>query len=135
MEATLAATPSSGHIVYVVQVGDTLGEIASAYGTTVQAISQLNSLDNPSRIFPGQELKIPAAAGSAGPTSIAPSNTPNPTPTSIPTTIPITYAVQVGDTISSIAGLYGISAVELAQLNGISVSGQLTVGQILTIPG
>ena len=37
---------------YIVQPGDTLSEIASRYGTTVQELVAINHLANPNLIFP-----------------------------------------------------------------------------------
>src|SRR5215831_2479284 len=60
--ATAAPPPSGGtgggEISYTVQAGDTLFRIATRFGTTVQAISQLNGITNPNLIFPGQVLRI-----------------------------------------------------------------------------
>lgn len=45
---------------YKVKLGDTLGAIASRYGTTVKRIMQLNpSIKNANQIWAGQVLKIP----------------------------------------------------------------------------
>jgi len=44
--------------VYVVQAGDTLAYVAQVFGTTTQAIIQLNSLTNLT-LTPGQQLLIP----------------------------------------------------------------------------
>ncbi len=124
------------NIVYVVQIGDTLDEIARDHGTTIQAIADLNALANPSRIVPGQELQIPSAIGtSLGQSPETTASESQPTPTPLPTSIPVTYTVQPGDTLSTIAALYGVSIVELAQFNGITNAGALSVGQVLTIPG
>lgn len=43
---------------YTVQSGDTLSGIASQFGTSWQAIAQLNGLANPDLIYPGQVLKV-----------------------------------------------------------------------------
>lgn len=53
--------PEDSDASYTVQSGDTLSKIASNYGTTWQAIFEANKdkLDNPDKIFPGQELSIP----------------------------------------------------------------------------
>ena len=138
-EATAEATSepaSTSYIIYVVQVSDTLDEIARDHDTTVEAIVQLNGITNPSRIDPGQELKIPSASGSASGGTVEPAkSTPQPTPTPLPTTVPITYTVQAGDTLYQIAAFYGVSIVELAQLNSISNYDQLSIGQVLIIPG
>jgi hypothetical protein len=45
--------------VYVVQPGDTLHDIASRYGTTAQAIMELNGLTD-TMIYSGTELRIPS---------------------------------------------------------------------------
>jgi nucleoid-associated protein YgaU len=53
---------SSGS-TYTVQSGDTLSKIGSRYGVSWQKIFDANrdKLDNPDKIFPGQELSIPEA--------------------------------------------------------------------------
>lgn len=45
--------------VHTVQSGDTLFRIAQRYGTTVSALTNLNSLVDPTRIYSGQQLLIP----------------------------------------------------------------------------
>ncbi len=50
--------------IYVVESGDTLGEIARRHNTTVHAIQSANKLTG-DRIFPGQELTIPGGAAGA----------------------------------------------------------------------
>lgn len=44
--------------IYVVQKGDTLWNIAKRYHTTVEDITQLNEIENPDKIYPGQKLLI-----------------------------------------------------------------------------
>lgn len=119
------------YTIYVVQVGDTLDEIAREQGTTVQALVELNDIADASRIDPGQEIKIPSPYPTP---TLTPTITPQPTFTPLPTLFPVTYTVQAGDTVFTIAALYGVSAVELAQVNGIVDYENLTVGQVLTIP-
>ncbi len=126
--AVNSAAPTS-YMTHVVQPGDILGEIARSYNTTAAALAQLNGITNPSRIFPGQELQIPVAGGESTDQPI------QPTPTPYPTSVPITYIVQPGDTLYLIAAVYGVSIVELAQLNNIYNYNILSVGQVLTIPG
>jgi len=46
---------------YTVKAGDTLYGIAKAYGTTVQALAEANSIANPSIIYVGQVLTVPGA--------------------------------------------------------------------------
>ena len=53
--------PESSSTTYTVQSGDTLSKIGSNYGVTWQAIFEANrdKLNDPDKIFPGQELNIP----------------------------------------------------------------------------
>jgi len=46
-------------VKYIVQRGDTLGNIASKYETTVAAIVRANGIRNPDMIHKGQILRIP----------------------------------------------------------------------------
>jgi murein DD-endopeptidase MepM/ murein hydrolase activator NlpD len=59
--------PPSGEGVssYTVSDGDTLGILADRWGTTVQAIVELNGIANPSLIFVGQRIRRPGATGPA----------------------------------------------------------------------
>ncbi|MDR2899500.1 MAG: DUF3794 domain-containing protein [Clostridiales bacterium] len=45
-------------ILYVVQSGDTLWCIAKRFNTTVEEIAEINDIDNPDKIYPGQKLLI-----------------------------------------------------------------------------
>ena len=54
------ATPSV--TVYIVQAGDTLGEIAKDHGITVDELAQANQIENIDLIYSGQELIIPVPA-------------------------------------------------------------------------
>lgn len=53
---------SSG--TYTVQKGDTLSSIARKYGTTYQKLAELNGIQDPSKIYVGQVLKV---TGSSAP--------------------------------------------------------------------
>jgi LysM repeat protein len=47
---------------YEVQPGDTLTEIASAFGLPIPAIMEKNNIVNPDQIFAGQILELPQAS-------------------------------------------------------------------------
>jgi LysM repeat protein len=66
-------------IVYVIEEGDTLSDIAFRYGTTVSAITLINPEINLDLIFPGQGIVIPLATPTPTPTA-----TVTPTPTFTP---------------------------------------------------
>lgn len=112
-----APTPAAG--TYTVKSGDTLSGIASMFGTTYQALAQLNGIANPNLIYPGQVLKVNGVAGSAAP---APSSG-------------TTYTVKSGDTLSGIAAKYGTTWQELQKLNGIVNANVIYPGQVLKISG
>ena len=44
---------------YTVKSGDTLSEIAASYGVNWHEMAELNNLENPDLIFPGQVFKVP----------------------------------------------------------------------------
>jgi LysM repeat protein len=48
--------------IYTVQSGDTLSAIAIKYHTTVANLVNLNHLDHPNTIYPGQKLQIPVGS-------------------------------------------------------------------------
>lgn len=47
---------------YIVQAGDTLGQIAAAYGVPLTALIEVNNITNPSYIYVGQPIVIAAPA-------------------------------------------------------------------------
>ncbi|NLH07275.1 MAG: LysM peptidoglycan-binding domain-containing protein, partial [Chloroflexi bacterium] len=117
--------PPGDTTTYTVQRGDNLTIIARRFNTTVATLVQLNGLTNPSLIFLGQVLVVPAPAQQTPqpqPTATSP-HQPQPTATSAqPTPVPerVTYTVQRGDTLSRIALRYGVTVQELVMLNNIA---------------
>jgi LysM repeat protein len=69
-----AAEPvaDSGGAVHTVQPGETLGDIAAAYGASVEDLVAWNGLEDPDLLVPGQELVV-SAAGAASDSAAAPS--------------------------------------------------------------
>ncbi len=56
----LAVTPApNDQQTYTIQAGDTLAEIAAAYGVSVDALADANGITNPDQIEVGQILRIP----------------------------------------------------------------------------
>jgi LysM repeat protein len=68
--ATPAAPPAARS--HTVSAGEYLIAIARHYGVSVAAIVTTNGLANASRIYAGQRLAIPAAAGAAAPSASSP---------------------------------------------------------------
>ncbi|MGI6679245.1 MAG: LysM peptidoglycan-binding domain-containing protein [Dehalobacterium sp.] len=107
---------------YVVQPGDTLFAIARRFGTTVEAIVELNNIADPDDIAPGQRLLIPQ-----------PTPTPSPTPTPTPRP-PRTYVVQPGDTLFAIARRFGTTVEAIVELNNIADPDDIAPGERILIP-
>ncbi len=110
---------AGGPEIYTVKKGDYLGLIAAQHGTTIRDLVQLNELDDPNLIFPGQVLLIRSGA-----------------PAKDEPDVPGTYTVRPGDT------LWGIAAMELGagflwraiyNLNGLT-SDKIYPGQVLRLP-
>ena len=57
---TPTATPPPV-VIYLVQQGDTLSEIAAAYGVPLSAIVEANSITDPGKLTVGEQLVIPSA--------------------------------------------------------------------------
>jgi membrane-bound lytic murein transglycosylase D len=97
--------------------GETLWDIARAYGTSIHAIASTNRITNPSRIRAGDYLVIPVGAvGSDGSGGY------------------IEYVVQRGDTISSIARRHGQSTRQVLETNGLSWHSRIYPGDRIRIP-
>lgn len=105
---TAPANTSEG--TYTVQKGDTLGAIASRYGTTYQYLAQINGIANPNLIFPGQVLKVNAQSSPE-----------------------VWYTVVRGDTLSGIAAKYRTTYQVLAEKNNITNPNLIFTGQRIKI--
>ena len=61
-----------GQRYHVVQPGETLWRISRRFNTTVDTISGLNGLSDPTALSVGMRLRLPASAVDSGPESVAP---------------------------------------------------------------
>jgi len=126
------ATPGpDGKTYHVVENGQSLWSIATAYRVTIEDIATWNNIVDIESISLGQKLLIPER-GSAGQA---------PTSTVLPTVLPTAdsegkyrHVITEGETLSSIAKLWGTTIQELMRWNGIDESTTLGVGWKLFIP-
>ena len=82
----------------------------------------------------GEETPEPVASPSLVPTELVlPSPTPLPLPTATPA--PYVYVVQEGDTMYSIAAVYGLTLEELVAANDLADPSLIRPGDELIIPG
>lgn len=96
---------------HIVAPRENLYRIARYYGTSVAALTQINGLYNPNRIYVGQTLCV-----------------------AVEVYHPRAYVVQRGDTIFRIARTFGVNPWVLAQYNNLYNPNRIYVGQVLYIP-
>lgn len=124
----------------VVTPGETLEIISRKHDVPVSAIMSANNLTSPT-IHPGQHLVIPRraspAVGYAPPVSHI-ANAGVPAPAEPRTAVPASSGVHVvapGETLHSIARLYGKSVLEIARANHLPADTMVRVGERIIIPG
>jgi len=130
-----------------VRYGESLETISRRYGVPVAAIVRANGLSEWTRLRPGEHLVIPRRRGpepayamSAPRTRIA-SNAPL-LPAAEPVRVPRTalppragvHVVAPGETLHSIARLYGKPVMVIARANNIPGDSMLRIGQRVIIP-
>ena len=121
----------------VVGRGETLETISRKHGVPVAAILSANNLTSTAVVRPGQHLVIPRlrsapAVGYAPPAShIANAGEPR---MSAPQSSNV-HVVARGETLNSIARLYGKHVSELARANHLSPNTMVKVGERIVVPG
>ena len=125
-----AATDSTA--THTVAAGDTVFSIAQRHGTSVDAVLAANGLTRASVIYPGQQLLLSGASGSA-PSPVAVAVTaPAPAPAPVAAGGQ-THAVAAGDTLFAIAKKYGTTVAQLYAMNGLASGAIIYPGQTLTV--
>jgi len=126
--------------------GESLETISRRYGVPVAAIMEANSITSPATLRPGQHLVIPHRRGPASALSAPQTRMASNTPT-LPSTAPVgpprtaltpaasVHVVAPGETLHSIARLYGKPVLMLAKANNIPPDTMVKVGDRITIPG
>ncbi len=127
-EASAVVGEQSGPLNYEVAPGDTVSTIAERFGISTETVLRANNLSNAHLIKIGQTLLIlPAAvedqsaATEKAPSAVAEQRGP------------VEYEVAPGDTVSTIAERFGISAETVLWANSLSNVNLLKIGQTLLI--
>ncbi len=98
-------TPGDGTMTYIVQPGDNLAQIASAFRTSLAQLVELNLINPGQRLAVGRELIVPK----------------------------IIHRVQAGENLGSIAKRYRTTARALSQANRLDDPSLIVPGQELMI--
>ena len=115
--------------------GDTLGAIAGRYGTSVQALKDLNGLAS-DRIRAGRDLMVPILAGTPrapGPGSATRAVPDHGVAAEPASPAAVIHVVEYGDTLYAIARRHGTTVLALAKFNRINESAILRSGQKLRV--
>jgi murein DD-endopeptidase MepM/ murein hydrolase activator NlpD len=145
---SLAAAPPpptwtwEGGTPITVAPGETLEMISHQHGVPVAAIMRANNITSPAMVRPGDHLviprRMPSTAAYAPPTTRIATTAPG-MPVGAPRTAlaPTTgmHVVAPGETLHSIARLYGKSVMVLATANNIRPDTMVKVGERIIIPG
>lgn len=108
--------------IHRVRRGETLSQVASRYGTSVSALTNLNRLRSAHRIYPGQKLTVPSGRSSGSSrAALAPGRE-------------ITHRVRSGDSLWRLAQRYGTTVDRIKTDNRLS-GNLLRPGQRLRIRG
>jgi spore germination protein len=94
--------------IHVIQSGQSIYGISQAYSVPPEEIISANQLSDPSRLVVGQSLVIPITGSY--------------------------YWVSAGETLTSIAAKFGITAEQLAEINRLDITQPLRIGLRLYIP-
>lgn len=118
---------------YVVEPGDTFGELALTWTVSVDALVDANPDVDPGALQVNQLLVIPAWGTGIDPDDLRPRTTPVPVvrrPNEI-----LEHTVAAGDGVSAIAELYSVTIQQIVDANGLADGGNsIQIGQILLIP-
>ena len=98
--------PNQEYLTYTVVPGDTLSGIAKRHGVPLSVIIELNQIQNPNLIRPGQTFKIK----------------------------PLGYVVKEGESLTSIASALKISIERLVRANEIGGASLVAPGTVLRLP-
>ena len=132
LAAAAACAPASAAVPHTVGPGETLWSIAAANNMTTGSLAAANGLSPDSNVVLGSTIQIPAtgetapvSTGSTASGTTAQSGAPEPMGA---------YTVQPGETLSGIAARAGVSANQLAWMNGLDPAGTLVSGTALKLP-
>ncbi len=113
---------------YVIVKGDMFSTIAKKFHVSIKALQEANPAVEPTKLKIGQPIHIPASSSSAASNPAAGSAAaPDATGSAQ------TYSVKSGDSLTKIAGEFGVTIKALRSFNSLKTD-KIVVGQKLKIP-
>jgi len=120
-----SGTLAAEDMTHIVTGGETIYSLSRFYGVSADDLMRVNNITDPSRLFIGRRLVIPAADEvSALPASVIGSGV----------TL-FDYRAVRGDTLYGIARAYEISLQALLEMNRFSSDYVLKAGDVIKVPG
>lgn len=120
---------------HTVKRGETLGQIASRYGTTVNDIAKHNRLKSTNMLRVGQSLEIPVPGGQLVDLEPTPAPTRSGGGSGSKSAAGGKYTIKDGDTLWDLAKKFGTTTSAIRRANKMGAHDKLYAGQTLTIPG
>lgn len=109
-EAIESTAPRTETLEYTVVEGDTMSTIAQRHGISLTTLLWANDLSVRSVIRPGDALRILPVDG-------------------------LEHTVRAGDTVLALARKYDANATKIVEANRLADAGDLSIGEVLLIPG
>gem|GEM_PF-216643 len=117
--------------VYVVQPGENLFSVARKHGVSAAELAQVNRIDDPSQIRAGTRLTIPSITRERETSSRAETSGGSSGGAAMQGTF---HVVKKGDTVLSLARLYGVNTRDIEHWNPSEVSRGLPPGCTVYVP-
>ena len=130
----------------VVEAGDSLGALASEFGTTVEAIAAYNGIEDAGSIVEGQLLQIPVGFTIELPApppaetdgAVAGGGVPELPPEVVEELLAwpdlVEREIRPGDSLFALALEFGTTVEAIAVYNGLTNSDRIDAGTVITIP-
>src|SRR5581483_11413999 len=127
------------------RAGETLETLSRRYGVPVGAIMQANNINSPALVHAGQHLVIPHLKGPAAALAAPQPRFAAAAPT-LPPAAPVgpprmalaptsaVHVVAAGETLRTIAHMYGKPVLVIAKANNIAPDARMKIGERLVIP-
>jgi soluble lytic murein transglycosylase-like protein len=129
--ALTAPASASAALPHTVQPGETLWSIAAANNLTTRTVAAFNGVSEDSQVVLGSTIMVPTVAEGAAKLAAA---APAAAPARVAPPPAGAYTVQPGDTFSGLAARTGVTAEQVAAVNGLDVNAPLVVGTAIKLP-